>query len=126
MKTLILILALLLPPAGYSQTRTAQLYLTWTDTNDNETGSKIERRLGQTGEFVEIAMVGIDSTQFYDVIPNDPGGTEYCYRLRAFNLAGDGPYSPVGCGTSGTVPTPPANAPSITVTTVTTVTVPVP
>lgn len=72
--------------------------VTW---NDNSGGSGqedyfvIERSLGQTGSFFDIAHPGQDTTSHVDtqVIP----GNEYCYRVKAVNSAGESGYSNAPC-----------------------------
>ncbi|HYQ97646.1 MAG TPA: fibronectin type III domain-containing protein, partial [Candidatus Nitrosocosmicus sp.] len=67
----------------------AQLQLAWVDNSANEDGFKIDRMTGATGAFVPIATVGANVTSYTD--PNLSYGTNYCYRVRAFNSAGDSP-----------------------------------
>ncbi len=67
----------------------AQLQLAWVDNSANEDGFKIDRLTGATGAFVPIATVGANVTSYTD--PNLSYGTNYCYRVRAFNSAGDSP-----------------------------------
>ena len=76
----------------------AQLTLTWTDTANDEDGFKIERDAGPTGTFVQIATVGASVTSYID--SGLASATTYCYRVRAFNFAGDSPYSNQACGTT--------------------------
>jgi len=89
-------LLLLLPLLLAVPTKAASFTLTWTDNSDNETGFKIERKLGTTGTFAEVGQVGVDINTFVNVPPDFQ---EYCYRVRAFNNAGDSPYSNEACGT---------------------------
>jgi len=90
--SLLLLLPLLLavPAKGLSLT------LTWTDNSNNETGFKIERKLGTTGTFAEVGQVGANINTFVNVPPDFQ---EYCYQVRAFNSVGDSPYSNEACGT---------------------------
>ena len=76
----------------------AQLTLTWTDASDNEVGFKIERRPGLTETYAEISRPGADTTAYVD--SNLPAGATYCYRVRAFNSAGDSDYSNEACATT--------------------------
>ena len=78
----------------------AQLQLAWVDNSGNEDGFKIDRMTGTTGVFVPIATVGANVTSYTD--PNLLDGTNYCYRVRAFNSAGDS-ASVEGCKTTGTL-----------------------
>jgi len=72
---------------------TAQLQLTWTDNSANEDGFKIERSIGTTGALAQIGVTGISVTSYTDSTLAD--ATTYCYRVRAFNPAGDSDYSNV-------------------------------
>src|SRR2546428_1381602 len=65
----------------------AQLGASWTDNSTNEDGFKIERMTGTTGTFAQVATVGAHTTAYTD--PNLTAGTTYCYRVRAYNTAGD-------------------------------------
>jgi hypothetical protein len=75
-----------------------QLDLSWSDNADNEDGFNIERRNGASGIFAEIATVGADAEFFTD--SGLTQGATYCYRVRAFNGAGDSAYSNEACGTA--------------------------
>jgi fibronectin type 3 domain-containing protein len=67
--------------------------LRWTNVT-NETGYRVERRVDGTDAWQLIRTVGPDVTTITD------GGLEvgkaYLYRVRAFNAAGNSPYSNVG------------------------------
>ena len=83
------------PAAPTSLTATAistsEIHLAWRDNLKNEEGFKIERKTGSSGAWSEIASVG-PNVATYD----DSGlwsGTDYCYRVKAFNVAGESPYS---------------------------------
>jgi hypothetical protein len=80
----------------------AQLQLAWIDNSANEDGFKIERRIGTAGTFVQIATVGSNVTSYTDSNLSD--GTSYCYRVKAFNTAGDSP-SVEGCQTTAVTQT---------------------
>ena len=114
---LIFFFVLLTALSWQSQASAGQLQLTWTDNSNNEDGFKIERKLGTTGTFSQIDTVGVNATTYTDTNLTD--GATYCYRLRAFNSAGNSAYSSEGCGTvkstlsitktgSGTVTSSPA------------------
>ena len=83
------------------QTYAAQLTLTWTDASGNETGFKIERRVGLAGTYGEIAIPGANTTSYVD--SSLSASTTYCYRVRAFNGAGDSDYSNAACATTPAV-----------------------
>src|SRR5437870_373542 len=76
----------------------AQLTLTWTDNSTNEDGFSIERKTGPTGTFAQIATVGPRVTSYID--SGIASVTTYCYRLLAFNTAGNSAYSNEACGTT--------------------------
>lgn len=67
-----------------------QVNLTWSDSNPDETGFRIERKIG-TGAFSEIAVVGANVLSYSDtgLTPN----TDYAYRVRAYSGQGNSRYS---------------------------------
>ena len=65
----------------------AQLSLTWTDASTNEDGFKVERATGTTGAYGQLATVAANATGYVDATVT--AGTTYCYRVRAYNAAGD-------------------------------------
>ena len=79
------------------QASAGQLQLAWTDNSNNEDGFRIERKTGTSGNYGEIITLGINATSYTDSGLTD--GATYCYRLRAFNSAGNSAYSPEGCAT---------------------------
>src|SRR5262245_33382761 len=78
----------------------AQLSLKWTDTATNENGFKVERKAGTNGTYAQIAAIGANTTGYADTTAT--GGATYCYRVRAFNAAGDSAYTNEACGTAST------------------------
>ena len=76
----------------------AQLTLSWTDNATNESGYRVERKIGSGGSYAEIAVLGANSTGYTD--PNVAASTSYCYRVRAFNTAGVSGYSNEVCKTT--------------------------
>lgn len=94
---------LLAAGTALAQTQAANFTLTWVDQSNNEDGFKVERRLGQTGTFAQVAQVGANVVKFVDPIGADTGGITYCYQVRAFNTAGDSAYSNIACGTTPAV-----------------------
>jgi hypothetical protein len=73
-------------------------HLTWVDSSNDEDGFKIERKVGATGTFVRLAVVGVNTTAYADA--DTVSGTVYCYRVQAFNAAGHSPYSNEACSTN--------------------------
>jgi len=69
----------------------SQLDLNWADESSDETGFKLERSFGGTGNFIEIATLGAGVTGYSDIglTPN----TTYTYRVRATGDAGSSDYS---------------------------------
>lgn len=68
----------------------AQVFLSWTDNSNNESGFRIQRSEG-TGAMVDLAQVGPNNTSFTDnTVVN---GRTYGYRIRAFNAAGNSNFS---------------------------------
>jgi len=79
-----------------------QINLSWTDNSNNESGFKIERKNGSSGNWSEIAQVATNTTSYSDnnLTPN----TQYCYQVRAYNSAGNSNYSNESCATTSDVP----------------------
>jgi hypothetical protein len=91
-----LVLVLGSPPA-YA----AQLTASWSDaTPDDHTGFKVERKTGTTGAFMQVASTGPTVMFYLDTTLT--AGTTYCYRVRAYNTAGDSPYTPEACAVAPT------------------------
>ena len=91
--TLALDLFITVDPAG-----AAQLTLSWTDASDNEDGFGIERRAGTGGSFARVASVGSNVRTYTDA--SLASSTTYCYRVNAFNTAGNSAYTNEICGTT--------------------------
>lgn len=72
--------------------------LTWTDTANNESGFEIERALGIGGAFAQVDVVGSNVANYSD--SGLSATTEYCYRVRAFNDAGNSTYTATSCSTT--------------------------
>jgi hypothetical protein len=92
--------------------------LNWTDNSDNEDGFKIERKTPSIpgDNFGEIGQVGTDVVTYTDSVTD---GQQRCYRVRAFNVAGDSAYTNEACG----LPTP-KDPISLTVTVTIVITIP--
>ncbi len=85
---------------------TSEIDLSWTDNADNESGFKVERSLSATSGFSQVAVVGENVTSYRDT--GLSAGTAYCYRVRAYNAAGNSAYSNTAMtNTFDTSPAPP-------------------
>lgn len=80
-----------------------QIDLTWVQNSSNELGFKIERKITD-GTYSEIATVGINVTSYSD--NNLVGGTEYFYKVRAYNATGNSDYCAEDSDTTDATPTP--------------------
>ena len=80
-------------PTGLALTVAAynQINLTWTDNASNETGFKVERKKGASGTYAQIGTAGVNATSYSDSTCGS--GTNYYYRVRAYNASGDSAYS---------------------------------
>ena len=70
----------------------SQITLTWKDNSNNEEGFKIERKTGSGGSYAEIKTVSANTKTFPDNGLED--GTQYYYKVRAYNGAGNSDYCP--------------------------------
>jgi hypothetical protein len=94
---------------AYANLTTSSVSLAWADNANNETGYRVERRIG-TGAFSTLATLGANTTSHADTTLSL--ATSYEYRVRAFNGAGDSAASnAVGFTTpsGSTIPQTPAN-----------------
>jgi titin len=87
-----------------------RLDLTWTDNATDETGFTVERASGPcaapTSAFsVLAASLPVNTTAYADT--NLAPGTTWCYRVRAFNGAGNSAYSNSANGTTTAIPSAP-------------------
>jgi len=87
-----------------SAVSTSQINLAWTDNGSFETGYKIERKMGATGTYTQIATVGANVTSYANT--DLTAATAYYYRVRAYNGTGDSDFSNEANAT--TLPNPPA------------------
>jgi titin len=83
----------------------SQINLSWADNATNETGFKIERKIGAGGTYSQIGTVGAGVTSYQDT--GLAASTQYYYRVRASNGVGDSSCSNEANATTQT-PTPPA------------------
>ncbi len=90
------------PPApsvlNSNPTSNSQINISWTDNSTNEDGFKIERKTTTGGTYAEIAQVGANVTTYNST--GLAGGTQYCYRVRSYNAAGNSAYSNESCNTT--------------------------
>ncbi len=82
--------------------------LSWEDNSSIETRYIIERRVGLTGSFAEVASLPANTTEYQDIGLNV--NVEYCYRVRA-EVSGIGfsAYTDIACAQPANVPNAPFN-----------------
>ena len=61
----------------------SQINLNWTDNTNQETGYKIDRKIGSSGSWVEIATVAANVTSYSNT--GLSANTTYYYRVRAYS-----------------------------------------
>jgi hypothetical protein len=85
----------------------SQIGLSWQDNSANETGFRIESRIGLTGAWLLVATVGANVRTYQNIglLPETP----YYYRVRAFNSSGNSGWSNVAFAAT---PDPTAARPS--------------
>ena len=72
------------------------LTLTWTNRGTTARGIIVERSIGRSGSFHPLAGLPPDRDRYVDT--QVQSGTEYCYRVHAYNAAGASESSNVACG----------------------------
>ena len=104
-----------IPSAPSSVTATAlsqnNIAITWQDNSNNETGFKIDMKEGSSGTYSQITTVSAISDTGSGGYYENTGltaGTIYCYRIRAYNSAGDSSYSLESCATTNSIAVQPA------------------
>jgi hypothetical protein len=102
-------LLLLIVSTWTSPGHAAQLQLSWVDNSTNEDGFSIERSLGTTGPFAQIATTAANTASYTDTSLAD--GTTYCYQVRAFNTVGYSGYTTAACATTAQ-----SSSPTLTIT----------
>ena len=90
-----------LDPSGLTATATSPISvdLAWMDNSDDESNFQVERSdAGSGGPFALVATVGADVQAYTD--NGLTADSEYCYRVRATNAAGESGYTMVECATT--------------------------
>jgi hypothetical protein len=79
-----------------------EIRLSWSDNSSDEDGFTLERAVMGTGSFAPVASLAPNATSFSDTTV--ACGTNYDYRISAFNCAGDSGYAltPAMSGDCGT------------------------
>jgi titin len=98
-------------PSGLTATpiSNTQIDLSWVDTSPSEDGFRIERCQGAgCTSFAEVLTVGPNVVAYSDA--GRSPGTDYRYRVLAYNAGGNSAYSNIANAT--TLPPPPPPAPS--------------
>ncbi|MBA3482733.1 MAG: fibronectin type III domain-containing protein, partial [Pirellulales bacterium] len=86
-------------PSGLAATpSTGQVSLSWTDNSNNETNFAVERRLGTSGTFVQIAAPAANANSYVDT--GLAANTTYQYRVRAQNGGLNSAYTSVVTATT--------------------------
>lgn len=68
-----------------------QIDLTWQDNSSSEDGYRIERKIGESGIYSEIATVNADAINHLDTEVNE--NTTYFYRVQGYNALVNSAYS---------------------------------
>jgi alpha-tubulin suppressor-like RCC1 family protein/fibronectin type 3 domain-containing protein len=79
------------PSASLLVINSSQIDLSWTDESPDESGFRIERKIGIDGTWGEIGTVGANATTYSDTTVSAP--TVYYYRVQAFNAFVNSLYS---------------------------------
>jgi hypothetical protein len=80
-----------------SQAHGSQLALSWVDNSSGAAQTRIVRKVGADGAYADLASQAPGVASFADTSV-EPGVT-YCYRVQAYNEAGESPLSEEACGT---------------------------
>ncbi len=110
------------PPAAPTNlaataTSSSQINLSWTDSDGNEAGFKIERCTGAgCSDFAQVATTAANVTSYANT--GLTTATSYSYRVRATNSAGDSDYSNIATAVTQAAPAIPAAPTNLVATTV--------
>lgn len=69
----------------------SRIDLSWQDNSSNETGFRIERKKASDASYIVIAETGSNVASYSD--EGLSAGTNYYYRIKAYNTAGESSYS---------------------------------
>ena len=95
-----------------SSNASGQIVLTWTPSDGLAARFHVERQIGGSGAFTEIAVVTVPATTFTDT--GVTAGISYQYRVQTENDYGFSAWSAVATGTVPVAPlTPPSNVQAV-------------
>lgn len=123
MRRFLIILLLIVSLSVTSNAFAASAILNWVDNsgnnvavNDQEAGFNVERKLN-TGVYALLGTVGANVTSFTDnTLVQGLVDNTYCYRVQAFNTAGNSAYTNEACKLVAKLPVSiPAPASNLTV-----------
>lgn len=80
---------------GVTSSSSSVVEISWADNSTTEEGFRVERSIDAGSRWVTAGTIGIDETRFAD--PERVSEQEVCYRVIAFNPAGDSPPSNTDC-----------------------------
>ncbi len=88
-------------PSGFaaSTLSTTSALLSWSDNSTNETGFQVERSTSATTGFVLVATTAANAISYINT--GLTSGTQYYYRIRATNAAGQSAYTTASATTTG-------------------------
>jgi formylglycine-generating enzyme required for sulfatase activity len=87
-------------PTGLTATAVSasQIDLSWTDASNNESGFRIERKVGGTSSYIDIDSVGPNATGYQN--KGLAASTRYVFRIRSYNISGFSQYSDTASATT--------------------------
>jgi hypothetical protein len=89
-------------PSALSATASGSsvINISWSDNSSTETGFKVERKTGTSGTWAEVAGALAANTTAYSST-GLAAATQYYFRVRAYNAAGNSAYSNEASATTG-------------------------